>query len=136
MYSSYSFTTSALDGGLWSASHPGRALVPGTGPPVPIGQEAGWAPEPVWTQRIEEISFATAGDRTPIGRSSSPKSDTILSELTRLLLFSLLSLKRKIEAHETTVLSDCPSVCPLVTSEPINRFFVKFLVEVMPLKVT
>jgi len=27
------------------------------GPPVPIGQEAGWAPEPVWTQRIEEKSF-------------------------------------------------------------------------------
>jgi hypothetical protein len=23
-------------------------------PPVPIVQEAGWTPEPVWTQRIEE----------------------------------------------------------------------------------
>jgi hypothetical protein len=41
-YSSYSFTTSALDGGEWSASRPSRAL-----PPVPIVQEAGWAPEPV-----------------------------------------------------------------------------------------
>jgi hypothetical protein len=28
-YSSYSFTTSALDGGEWSASHPGRAFTPG-----------------------------------------------------------------------------------------------------------
>jgi hypothetical protein len=28
-YSSYSFTTSALDGGEWSASHPRRALPPG-----------------------------------------------------------------------------------------------------------
>jgi hypothetical protein len=46
-YSSYSFTTSALDGGEWSASRSGRALPPGKGPPVPIGQEAGWAPEPV-----------------------------------------------------------------------------------------
>jgi hypothetical protein len=36
------------------------------------GQEAGWAPEPVWTQRIEEKSFAPAGDRTPIARSCSP----------------------------------------------------------------
>jgi hypothetical protein len=36
-------------GGEWSASRPGRALAPGKGPPVPIGQEAGWAPEPVWT---------------------------------------------------------------------------------------
>jgi hypothetical protein len=48
--SSYSFLTSALDGGEWSASRPGRALPPGKGPPVPIVQEAGWAPEPVWTQ--------------------------------------------------------------------------------------
>jgi hypothetical protein len=32
-YSSYSFTTSALDGGGWSASRPGRALPPGKGPP-------------------------------------------------------------------------------------------------------
>jgi hypothetical protein len=55
MYSSYSFTTSALDGGKWSASRPDRVLPPGKGPPVPIVQEAGWAPEPVWTQRLEEI---------------------------------------------------------------------------------
>jgi hypothetical protein len=72
MYSSYSFTTSALDGGEWSASRPGRALPPGKGPPAPLLQEAGWAPEPVWTQRLEEKSFAPAGDRTSIARSSSP----------------------------------------------------------------
>jgi hypothetical protein len=42
-YSSYSSPISALDGGEWSA--------------VPIGQEAGWAAEPVWTQSIEEKSF-------------------------------------------------------------------------------
>jgi hypothetical protein len=41
-YSSYSFTTSALDGSEWPASCPGHAL-----PPVPTGQEAGWAPEPI-----------------------------------------------------------------------------------------
>jgi hypothetical protein len=28
-YSSYSFTTSALDGGEWSASRPGRVFTPG-----------------------------------------------------------------------------------------------------------
>jgi hypothetical protein len=38
----------------WSASRPGCALAPGKGPPLPIVQEAGWAPEPVWTQRLEE----------------------------------------------------------------------------------
>jgi hypothetical protein len=56
-YSSYSYSTSA---------RPGRALAPGKGPPVPIVQEAGWASEPVWTKRIEEKSFAPAGDRTPV----------------------------------------------------------------------
>jgi hypothetical protein len=40
-YSSYSFTTSALDRGEWSASHPGRALPPGKGPPVPDTEDRG-----------------------------------------------------------------------------------------------
>jgi hypothetical protein len=43
--------------GELSASRPGRALAPGKGPPIPIGQKAGWAPEPVWTQRLEEKPF-------------------------------------------------------------------------------
>jgi hypothetical protein len=41
MYTSYSFSTSALDGSEWSASRPGRALTPGKGPPVPIVQRLG-----------------------------------------------------------------------------------------------
>jgi hypothetical protein len=45
---------------------PAALLPPGKGPPVPIVQEAGWAPEPVWTERLEEKSFAPAGDRTPV----------------------------------------------------------------------
>jgi hypothetical protein len=68
-YSSYSFLTSALDGGEWSASRPGRALPPGKGLPVPIGQETGWAPEPVSTQRLEEKSSASVRDRSPIVQS-------------------------------------------------------------------
>jgi hypothetical protein len=53
-------------GGDWSASRPGHALPPGKGPPVPIVQEAEWASESVSTQRLEEKSFAPAGDRTPV----------------------------------------------------------------------
>jgi hypothetical protein len=56
IYSSYSFLTSALEGGEWPASCLGCALAPGKGPPLPILQEAGWASEPVWTQRLEEKS--------------------------------------------------------------------------------
>jgi hypothetical protein len=43
-----------LDGGEWSGTSPGRTLPPGKGPPVPIGQEAGWGPETVWTQEARE----------------------------------------------------------------------------------
>jgi hypothetical protein len=56
-HSSYSFSTSALDGGEWWASRPGRALALRKGPPVPIVQEAGWASEPVWTQKLQEKLF-------------------------------------------------------------------------------
>ena len=40
--------TAALEGGVWSTARPGRTLPPGKDP-VPILQEAGWAPGPVWT---------------------------------------------------------------------------------------
>jgi hypothetical protein len=55
-----------------SASRPGRVLPQGKVPPVPIVQEAGWAPEIVWTQKLEEKLFYSAGDRTSIARSPSP----------------------------------------------------------------
>jgi hypothetical protein len=44
---------------------PAALLPPGKGPPVPIIQEAGWGPEPVWTQRIEEKSFAPRQGSNP-----------------------------------------------------------------------
>jgi hypothetical protein len=59
--SSDSFMTSELNGGEWSVSCPGHALPPGIGTPASIGQEAGRAPEPVWTTRLEEKSSAPAG---------------------------------------------------------------------------
>jgi hypothetical protein len=40
--------TTSLEGGEGSASRLGPLFTPGKDP-VPIVQEAGWAPEPVWT---------------------------------------------------------------------------------------
>ena len=50
-----------LEGGEGSASRPGRSLLSGK-TPVPIVQEAGWAPGPVWTG---EENLASTGIRSP-----------------------------------------------------------------------
>jgi hypothetical protein len=44
-----------------SASRTSRALAPGKEPQVSMVQEAGWTSEPVWTQRLEEKLFSSAG---------------------------------------------------------------------------
>jgi hypothetical protein len=50
----------ALEGDEWSATRPGRSLPPGKDP-VPVLQEAEWAPGAVWTG---------AKNVTPIGMRS------------------------------------------------------------------
>jgi hypothetical protein len=60
---SYTFFTSALDGGEWSVSRPGRALPPGKGPRYPLYRRLGRP------QRLEEKSSVSVGDRTPVVQS-------------------------------------------------------------------
>jgi hypothetical protein len=49
--------------GVSSQHHISAALFPlGKEPPVLFAQEAGWAPEPVWTQRLEEKFFLLCQD--------------------------------------------------------------------------
>jgi hypothetical protein len=48
--------------GVSGQRHAPAVLYPREKTPVPIVQEAGWDPEPVWTQRLQEKS--SAGDRT------------------------------------------------------------------------
>ena len=62
----YSFMTTALEG-EGSASRPGRSLPPGKDP-VPIVQEAGWAPGSVWTS-AENLD--PTGIRSPDGQARS-----------------------------------------------------------------
>jgi hypothetical protein len=57
------FLASALDGGEWLVSCPGR-FTPDERAPVLIGEEAGWSPEPVWTLWRREKNHASAGIRT------------------------------------------------------------------------
>jgi hypothetical protein len=52
--------------GVSGQRHAPAALYPRVkDPPVPIVQEAGWAPEPVWTQRLEEKSFRLCRGSNP-----------------------------------------------------------------------
>jgi hypothetical protein len=55
-YSSYSFFTSALDGGERSASRPSHTLARGKDPRYPLYRRLG-GPQPLWTQRLKEKSF-------------------------------------------------------------------------------
>jgi hypothetical protein len=58
--------------GVSGQCHAPAALYPRGKDLVPIVQEAGWAPEQVSTQRLQEKLFAPAGDQTSIARLSSP----------------------------------------------------------------
>jgi hypothetical protein len=69
------------------------------GPPVPIVQEAGWAPELVWIQRSEEKSLASAGDQTLITLSSSPWPGTILTELPWLPTLNIFCISIKTDGQ-------------------------------------
>jgi hypothetical protein len=51
--------------------HAPTALPPREKPLVPTAQEAGWAPEPVWTRWWREKFSAPAGTRTPAHPASS-----------------------------------------------------------------
>jgi hypothetical protein len=113
MYSFYSVTTSALDGSEWSASRPDRALAPGERTPVFIVQEAGWAPEPVWTQRLEEkISCLCRGSNLdrPVVQSVARN---YTSRNSKYNLFDLKKVKAEFtrdvsHARGTSMCGPCP----------------------------
>jgi hypothetical protein len=56
--------------------HAPAALYPRERTPVPIVQEAEWTSEPVRTQRLEEKSFASSGDRTTFVNVDNRWNDT------------------------------------------------------------
>jgi hypothetical protein len=62
MYNSYSLLTSAVSG----QRHVPAARYPQERTPETIGKEAGRVSELVWTERLEEKSFSSARDLTPV----------------------------------------------------------------------
>jgi hypothetical protein len=82
-------------------SHPGCTLPAGLGPLVPIQYKAGWAPEPVWMQRLEEKSFSPSRDRTLVVQSVS---DVIMTELPQLITVKVIMLNEEYFSVVTIVL--------------------------------
>jgi hypothetical protein len=102
--SSYSF--SALDGGEWSASRPGPRFTPGKRTPGTHCTGAEWAPELVWTQRLEE-KFSC------LSRGSNLDSSVVQSVVrhytawaTRLPHANISDVKQGIHQN-TTRMFDC-----------------------------
>jgi hypothetical protein len=74
-YSFKTLLTSALGGGEWLASRPGRTLPPEIGPKIPTGKEAGWVPKSDWTHRLQENSLPLPGNEPrSSGRSASSRT--------------------------------------------------------------
>jgi hypothetical protein len=69
-YSSYLLSTSALDGGEWSASCPSRALAPGKDPGYSLYRRLGGPQNRSGHRGYRKNPFASAGNRNSIARSS------------------------------------------------------------------
>ena len=98
------FFTTALEGSEGSASRPGHSLPPGKDP-VPIVEEAGWAPGPVWT---DAENLAPTGIRFPDLQpfaipTELPGSQLYKCHVIYASLFSLLYLN--VGEHSK---QDCP----------------------------
>jgi hypothetical protein len=73
--------------------HTLAALPPGKEPLIPIGYEAEWAPDPVWTLWHREKSLASAGNRTSVVLSypgSILGSKKILLHIVKLFVYKEL----------------------------------------------
>jgi hypothetical protein len=107
-----------LMGGEWSASRPGHALAPRKGPPVPIVQEAGWASEPVWTQRLEKKSFRLCRGSNLHRLVIQRVPDTILTELPGSLMSCLHKIKNIFPHHyrasHCLIVQFSPASCHLI----------------------
>jgi hypothetical protein len=92
----------------------GHALAPEKGPPVPIVTEAGWASELVRTQRLEDKSFATPEDRTPVVQS--------VRHYTSCASPAPIKWKAKLIFEVAKILLDIPQ-----KTHPKLRIFVRFI---------
>jgi hypothetical protein len=106
-YSSYSFSTSALDGDEWSASRPGRALAPGLGHRYPLYRRLG-GPQLVWTQRLEEKSFRLCRESNLDRPVVQPVARHYTDWATRLTTDTLPAINPLNRVFAVVEVSHCP----------------------------
>jgi hypothetical protein len=70
-------------------------FTPGEWTPVPPVQEAGWAPEPVWKQRVEEKTVAFAGDRYVISEKIELLKPVINVILSHFIVTNLIRTEHR-----------------------------------------
>jgi hypothetical protein len=119
--------------------HTLAVLYPEERSPVPIVQEARWVSEPVWTQRLEEKSFAPTGDQTPVVQSVVRHYTdwaTLAPPMARTL--TLIPLRRRVNAkfllwldntfpkknkiRETYENNTCQAVCTVYMLQGVLTF--------------
>jgi hypothetical protein len=122
---------------------PAALLPPGKGPPVPIVQKAGWAPEPVWTQRLKEKSFAPAGktlgrttfDQWPARRKGVCLHSTTQQRNTKTNVHALSGIRTHDPSNEAAIgtgfvwdscIYKCVGHCPVWRDVPQGRLKSKF----------
>jgi hypothetical protein len=91
---------------VWVVSiMPWLCFVPGTGPLVHTGWEAGWTSELVWTQKLEEKS--SAGDRTLVIQSVvRPYTDWATPARFIIQEFTKIWIKGKYIKHGDIVIAE------------------------------
>jgi hypothetical protein len=106
---------------------PRPRFIPGNGPPIPIGKEAGCASELVWTQRIEDKFFRGSNSGRPVCSQTlywlSYPSFLALSVKRTVMQFSSSSSSADLEREQVWQLSPLriPQLAPpssLIASIP------------------
>ena len=111
--------TAALEGGEWSAARPGRTLHP-VKTPVPILQEAGWAPGSVWTGG----KFRPHRDWIP-DRPARSQSLSRLSYRAHILLYVGVQIEVFREFHSLISDNYRPRYCLRLIGRYVDSLYVQ-----------
>jgi hypothetical protein len=99
--------------GVSGQRHAPATLYPPERTPVPIVQEAGWAPEPVWTQRLEEKILSPLPGIEPLSHGRPARSETLYRLSYPAHLYAVTGVQKLAKWLHYNILrlqsTECPS---------------------------